>query len=407
MLNINLVVVGHVDHGKSTLIGRLLYDTNSLKEKKMEEIQKIADEYKKKFEFAHLMDSLEEEVKEEKTIDTTQVIFKGKNYYTIIDAPGHKEFLKNMLTGASFAQAAVLVVSAVEGVQEQTKRHLFLLKFLGLNHLFICINKLDLKDYEKQVFDQVKAETINFLQVLQYRPKRLSFIPISALNGDNIYVKSANIPWYRDFTLIEALDEIEVNNQTNNEKTRFVVQDIYDIDDNDQVIVGRVEAGKIKKDDSIVFSADGFSSKIKEIRVFNQNIAQALPGDNIGIVLQDKNTIKRGEVAGLMASPPQTKTRFNAEMFLLTDRLQLGESLILKCSTQRTSCAIKKILQKIDSATGLPMNEDPDSLSANESALVEFETASPIVVESFSQIPALGRFVIEKNHKNIAAGIIP
>ncbi len=405
-MSANIVIVGHIDHGKSTLIGRLLYDSQSIKGKKMEEIQKIAQEYKKRFEFAHLLDSLEEEVRGEKTIDTTQVIFKGENLYTIIDAPGHKEFLKNMLTGASYAHAAVVVISALEGIQEQTRRHLFLLNFLGLNQIFVCINKMDQIDYQQETFDRITEEFQNLLSLLDYCPKTLIFIPISALEGDNIYRKSDKMPWYKGSNLIQTLDANIKIQEKDISILRFVVQDVYDIK-GEKVVVGRVEMGVLQEGDDVVFSPSGLKTKIKEIKVLDKKIKQAVQGDSIGVVLEDDSMIKRGEVCGLVDSHPVAKNNFLGEMFLIADELAEGESLLIKCATNKVKCQIIRILKKIDSETGNEIKQNIQNLRANEAALVELKTFEPIVVESYSKVPALGRFILEKSAKNIAAGIIP
>ncbi|MCZ2845822.1 MAG: GTP-binding protein, partial [Candidatus Bathyarchaeota archaeon] len=282
----NIVITGHVDHGKSTLIGRLLYDSNNIKDGKIEEVKKIAAEYKKKFEFAHLLDSLEEEVSQEKTIDTTQVIFKGKNYYTVIDTPGHKEFLKNMLTGTSYANAAVLVVSASEGIKEQTRRHLFILHFLKIRYIFICINKMDILDYQQDSFDKIRKEIVKCLISLDYHLETSSFIPISALEGDNVYHPSSKMPWYTGPTLIQALDEnIELLEERIDSLSRFVVQDTYQIEE-EKVIVGRVEAGILRENDKVIFSPSNLKTEIEEIRVFDKRTKEASFGDSIGITLK-------------------------------------------------------------------------------------------------------------------------
>ncbi|MFQ6052248.1 MAG: GTP-binding protein [Candidatus Hydrothermarchaeota archaeon] len=401
----NIAVVGHVDHGKSTLIGRLLYDSQNIKDKKIEEIQKIAQQYKKKFEFAYLLDSLEEEVKEEKTIDTTQVIFKGKNYYTIIDAPGHKKFLKNMLTGASYANAGVLVVSASQGVREQTRRHLFLLHFLRIKKIFICINKMDILDYRKDFFEKTKKELTELLTSLNCNSEIIPFIPISALKGDNIYHKSEKMAWYEGLTLIQALDENIKLEEKDSSLSRFVVQDTYRVG-GERIIVGRVEAGTLRQEDEVVFSPSGLRTKIKEIKVFGEKITQVSESDSIGLILKEDSKVGRGEVCGLADSPPIARRSFSGEMFLLSGKLQENESLLIKCATNKVRGKISKIIKKIDSETVKEIHTDSQRLNPNEAACVEFKLSEPIVVEQYSQVPALGRFILEKNHKNIAAGII-
>ena len=253
----NVVIVGHIDHGKSTLIGRLLYDSATLPEERMAEVQKLVEEYKKRFEFAYFLDSFEEELKEERTIDTTRILFKGKNYYTVVDVPGHQEFIKNMLTGASHAQIAVLVVSCVDGVQEQTRRHAFLVNMLGIKDIIIAINKMDMIDYREEIFQTLKAEVSKLLASLDYSGNK--YIPISAIEGDNIYNPSNRMDWYRGPTLIQALDEMEPED-VSEKPLRFVVQDIYN-HDSEKIVAGRVESGKLRKGDYLIFQPSGVRGK--------------------------------------------------------------------------------------------------------------------------------------------------
>ncbi|MGB2852968.1 MAG: GTP-binding protein, partial [Dehalococcoidia bacterium] len=299
-MSVSVVIVGHVDHGKSTLIGRLLYDSETLPEDKIAEVQKLFEEYKKRFEFAYFLDSFEEELMEERTIDTTRVLFKGRNYYTIVDVPGHKEFIKNMLTGASHAQVAILVVSVAEGVQEQTRRHTFLLDLLGIKQVIVAINKMDIVSYDQDSFRQVKEETTQLLSSLGYPEAR--FIPISAMQGDNVYKASENMAWYLGPTLIQALDEIEP--QAVSEKPlRFVVQDVYHLD-SEKVMVGRVESGSLREGDELVFQPSNVRGKVEKIKVFPGELREASSGDSIGIVMGCE--AKRGCFGGHPENAPTT-----------------------------------------------------------------------------------------------------
>jgi len=255
-MSVNVVIVGHVDHGKSTLIGRLLYDSESLPEDKLAEVQKLFEEYKKRFEFAYFLDSFEEELKEERTIDTTRVLFKGRNYYTVVDVPGHKEFIKNMLTGASHAQVAILVVSAPDGVQEQTRRHAFLVHMLGIRQIIVAINKMDLVDYKEDVFLKAEDEISQLLSSLGY--SEVIFLPISAMEGDNVYRPSGRMTWYQGATLIQSLDAIEPE-QESERALRLVVQDVYTAD-SEQITVGRVESGTLRKGDELIENPAGYPS---------------------------------------------------------------------------------------------------------------------------------------------------
>ena len=397
-MNINVVIVGHVDHGKSTLIGRFLYDSESIKEGRVEEIQKLAEEYKRRFEFAYFLDSFDDELKEERTIDTTGVMFKGKeNLYSIADVPGHKEFIKNMLTGASRADVAVLVVAADEGIQEQTGRHAFLIHMLGIKQIFVVVNKMDAVDYSKTVFNNIKKKVEHLLDSLGYQD--IQFIPGSAMEGDNIYNPSRQMKWYKGPTLIQALDSVKISKKAM--PLRFVVQDTYSFD-SPRVVVGRVESGTLRTGDEVVFQPSNVRSRIEKIKVLGSELEKAEQGDSIGIVV-DKE-VKRGDVCGLVKTPPVPVEEFLGEAVLLERTLRKGDRMELRCATRRVSCEIKEIREKINSETGEVMEKYPAVINENEAAIILFAT-EPLVVEKFSEIPELGRFVLVKD-RNIAAGVV-
>ena len=400
-MNLNAVIVGHVDHGKSTLIGRLLYDSETLPEDRLAEVQKLIEEYKKRFEFAYFLDSFEEELQEERTIDTTRVLFKGRgeNYYTIVDVPGHKEFIKNMLTGACHAQVAILVVSAPEGVQEQTRRHAFLVHMLGVKDIIVVVNKMDLEGYQKSAFERVKAETGSLLSSLGYQ--QLIFIPVSAMEGDNVYKPSERMSWYQGPTLIQALDRTEPE-EIGDKPLRFVVQDVYNVD-SESITVGRVESGKLKKGDKLVFQPANVTGKVNRIKVFPGEVAEAVTGDSVGILVDAKLT--RGDVAGLPENPPIGVTSFLGEVALLEGTLSKGDEIEMQCGTRRTRCLIAEIRERINSETGEVIGKNINRIGENEAATIVFKT-EPVVVEMFSEIPELGRFIIAREKKNIGAGVV-
>jgi small GTP-binding protein len=397
-MNVNVVIIGHVDHGKSTLIGRLLYDSESITEGRVEEIQKLAEEYKRRFEFAYFIDSFDDELKEERTIDTTGVMFKGqKHLYAITDVPGHKEFIKNMLTGASHADVAVLVVAADEGIREQTGRHAFLINMLGIKQLSVLINKMDLVGYRQEVFQDIKGRVSKLLASFGY--SGIEFIPASAMEGDNIYKPSPRMKWYEGPTLIQVLDKVEVSKEL--KPLRFVVQDTYAVD-SEKVVVGRIESGTLNKGDNVVFQPSGIRGTIDKIRVLEGEIQEATQGDSIGIVI-DKE-IKRGEVCGLVDSPPFAVREFLGEAVLLERNLKKGDKLEFRCGTARVSCEIKEIRERINSETGEVVERNPNMINENDAAVILFAT-EPLVVEEFSEIPELGRFVLVKD-RNIGAGVV-
>ena len=400
-MNLNAVIVGHVDHGKSTLIGRLLYDSETLPEDRLAEVQKLIEEYKKKFEFAYFLDSFEEELQEERTIDTTRVLFKGRgeNYYTIVDVPGHKEFIKNMLTGACHAQVAILVVSAPEGVQEQTRRHAFLVHMLGVKDIIVVVNKMDLEGYQKSAFERVKAETDRLLSSLGYQQP--IFIPISAMEGDNVYKPSERMPWYQGPTLIQALDRTELE-EIGDKPLRFVVQDVYNVD-SESITVGRVESGKLKKGDKLVFQPANVTGRVNRIKIFPGEVAEAITGDSVGILVDAELT--RGNVAGLPENPPIGVTSFLGEVALLEGTLSKGDEIEMNCGTRRARCLVAEIRERINSETGEIIGKNISQIGENEAATIVFKT-EPVVVEMFSEIPELGRFIIARGKKNIGAGVV-
>ena len=401
-MSVNVVLVGHVDHGKSTLIGRLLYDSESIKDERVEEIQKLAEEYKRKFEFAYFLDSFEDELKEERTIDTVSLMFKGKkNYYTITDVPGHKEFIKNMLTGASHADVAVLVVSAEEGVQEQTRRHMFLLKMLGIKQVFVVVNKMDIEDYKKERFEEVKEQISKLLDSFDYQAEEMLFIPVSAMEGDNIYSYSEKMKWYDGPTLIDALDGVTLKGKE--KPLRFAVQDIYKVED-EETIVGRVESGILRRADNVVFEPSGVKAKVEKINVFEGELAEAKAGDSIGIIING-GVVKRGDVLGLLEKPPKPTNAFLGEAVLLDKNLKKGEVVEIRCGTAKVSGEIKEIKEKIDSETGAVLESNPEEINEHDAATIVFAT-EPLVVEEFAEIPELGRFVLVKANKNIGAGVV-
>ncbi len=397
-MKVNVVIVGHVDHGKSTLIGRLLYDSDTITEGRVEEIQKLAQEYNKRFEFAYFIDAFDDELKEERTIDTTGVMFKGKNLYIVTDVPGHKEFIKNMLSGASRADVAVLVVAADEGIQEQTRRHVFLISMLGLKKLFVVVNKMDAVGYSEEIFNGVKRKVASLLASFGYGD--VPFIPGSAMEGDNIYRKSSRMPWYRGPTLIGALDGMELA-ERQERPLRFVVQDNYIVDGR-EVTVGRVESGRLCRGDELVFSPSGVRGIVEQIKVFGGELDIAGEGDSVGLVITCRP--ERGDVGGLLDDAPKSTINFLGEVVLVRDRLSKGEVLELKCGTRRVKCRVREFREKIDSETSEVVAKRPDFISEHEAATIVFES-EPIVVEKFSEIPELGRFILVRG-KNIGAGIV-
>ena len=400
----NVVFVGHVDHGKSTLVGRILNDTNSLSQGMIELIKKTCTEEGKEFEYAFILDHMEEERNQGITIDTTQTFFKTqKRDYVIIDAPGHKEFLKNMITGASQAEAAILLVDAKEGVKEQTKRHAYLLSFLGIKQLIIAINKIDLAEYNQEVFEKIKTELLEFLKKLNIFPSHV--IPVSAKNGDNVVNRSEKMPWYSELTLLQALDEFTTLQQTENKPLRYSVQDVYKVHDK-RIIVGRVESGSFKKGQEVTFLPSQKTTTIKSIECFNETKETACVGECAGLTTEDHLFIERGEVMTSINQLPLVVESLKANIFWMSrEPLKMNDSVIIKCGTQTTECNISKIEEKMNSST-LEKLEDSEELKETEVAKVNLTLKSKMVIEKFNEVPELGRFVIIQNGDISAGGIM-
>jgi len=401
MEQLKLVIVGHVDHGKSTLIGRLLYDTNSLPEGKFEEIKSVCEALGKEVEFGYVMDNLEEERDQGITIDTAQTFFKtDKRDYVIIDAPGHVEFVKNMITGASQAEAAILIVDADEGVQEQTRRHAYILSMLGLKQVVVVVNKMDLVEYKQERFNEVNSELIKFLDEIKIEPSAI--IPISSKEGDNIANKSENMDWYEGITVLDALDTFNVHPSANEKKFRFAVQDVYKHDK--RINVGRVESGMMKSGEEIIVLPSGEKTSIESIEEFmKENVENAESGESTGFVTKDKLFLDRGNIICYPGEEAQAVKEFKAHIFWMSkEPLQKGERIILKCSTQETVCTVE--FDKVRNSSTLE-EVDKDILENRDVADVVITTDEPIVVENFNEIEELGRFVLERLN-TCAGGIV-
>jgi translation elongation factor TU len=402
--SLKLVIVGHVDHGKSTLIGRLLYDTETLPPDRLKEIEKISETLGREREFAFVMDSLEEERKRGVTIDTTQTFFKTSlRRYVIIDAPGHKEFLKNMITGTSQAEAALLIVDAQEGVKEQTKRHGYVLAMLGLKQIVVVINKMDLVDYSQERFQAVKDEITGFLAGLEIHPQYT--IPLSATKGDNVAKKSERLPWYTGPTVLEALDTFSVL-KIEEKPLRFPVQDIYEIEGR-RIIVGRVEAGTIKTGETLYLLPLKKELKVESIeRFLAEGVRKAGVGESIGIYLGDDQETQRGQILSRDLSSFITN-RIRANIFWMEkDVYRTGGPLLFRCVTQEIPCRIEKIYKTFDPASLEVAQEGATQIREAEVAEVMIFLEREAVIDQFQQIPEMGRFVLEQQGIPVAGGII-
>jgi sulfate adenylyltransferase large subunit len=402
---LSFVIVGHVDHGKSTLIGRLLYDTNSLAPDKIDEIKRTSKDLGRQTEFAYLLDHLEEERQQGVTIDTTQVFFKtDKRQYVIIDAPGHVEFVKNMATGASQAEAAVLIVDVKEGVQEQTRRHAYILSLLGLDQVVVVLNKMDLVGYSEQTYSQVKDDVTKFLASIHIQPDY--YVPICALEGDNIAKKSDKMDWYTGPCFLETLDTLRNKENAEDKPLLFPIQDAYKVDDK-RIFVGRIESGVIKVADEIKVLPSGQTTKVRSIEKFMEEPMQACAGRSIGITTEAPLFLNRGDVICSPGKEPVLSNRFHATVFWLSKSdFNKGEKLSIRCATQETNCKVEQIKKRIDSSTLQVKEEDAGLLKNLEVGEAIFKSKKPLAIKEFNDVAELGRFVLVRDQNICAGGII-
>lgn len=412
--HINLMTAGHVDAGKSTLIGRLLYDTGAIREEEMRKLKDIAAEYKKEtFEFAFVMDTVKEERLRGLTIDIMHRPFETQKwFFTIIDAPGHRDFVKNMITGASQADAAIFVISAKEGegIQEQTKEHAQLLKVLGINQLIVVLNKMDAVNYDEKRFNQLKDEAGKYLKGLGYKIEEVPFIPISAFQGDNVVKKSDKMNWYKGGTLVETLDSfIKEPEKPVTKPLRVPIQDVYSITGVGTVPVGRVETGIMKINDTLIFEPSGVKGEVKSIEIHHQQLPEAKPGDNVGFNVRgiSKADVKRGDVAGHPNNPPTVAKEFTAQIVVLQHPTVItkGYTPVFHCHTASVACTITEIIAKIDPRTGSVIQEKPDLLKTGDVAKVKVVPSKPMVIEKQADFPELARFAIRDMGMTVAAGV--
>ncbi len=403
---LKVVFIGHVDHGKSTLVGRILHDTNSLTEGKMEQVQKACAAEGMEFEFAFLLDALLEEQDQNITIDTTQIPFRtAKREYVIIDAPGHKEFLKNMITGASRADAAILVIAASEGVQEQSRRHAYLLRLLGIRQLIVVVNKMDLADYSETRFREIEQTYRNFLKELGL--EAMFVIPASAKAGENIAAKSKEMNWFNGPTVLEALDQTEPKATGIDLPLRFCVQDIYRFDER-RIVAGRIETGLLKAGDAIVFSPANKTSTVQTIERWNSDSGEpAISGDSVGITLSEQIFVERGYVASHQTDTPIETNRFHADLFWIAkEPLRVGRPYNLRLVTQEMKCQVISIEEVMDSSTLDRSTDKRDQLERNQVGKVTIQTRAPLVLDNHDRIETLGRFVLAEDSQIVGGGTV-
>jgi len=410
--HINLVFIGHVDHGKSTTVGRLLYELGEVPEQVMKKYKEEAEKLGKgTFEFAWVMDSLKDERERGLTIDIAHKKFQTqKNYFTIIDAPGHRDFVKNMITGTSQADAAVLVVSVKEGVQPQTKEHAFLAKTMGVNQLIVLLNKMDAVNYDESKFNKVKEDISNLLKSIGYKVDEINIIPTSAYKGDNLVEKSSNMPWYKGPTLLETLDRLKAPEKPVDKPLRLPVQDAYSITGVGTVPVGRVETGVMKPGMKVIFMPSGATGEVKTIEMHHEQLKEAVPGDNVGFNVRGigKKDVKRGDVVGPVDNPPTVAEEFTAQIVVLQhpSAITVGYTPVLHVHTAQIACQFTELVKKIDPKTGGVLEENPQFLKTGDVAVVKLKPTKLMVIENAKDFPQLGRFAIRDMGQTVAAGMV-
>lgn len=415
--HINLVFIGHVDHGKSTTVGRLLFDTGHVDEQAMRKLKEKAEQLGKKgFEFAFVMDNLKEEQERGVTIDLAHKRFDtDKYYFTIIDAPGHRDFIKNMITGASQADCAVLVVAANDGVNAQTIEHLKLSKIFGVGQLLIAVNKMDISGVEfsekryKEVVEDVKKHAAQ----AGWKVDQLRYVPIASFPGENIAKKSAKMPWWTGETLLEAINKFQIPQKPTNLPLRLPIQDVYNITGIGVVPVGRIETGIMKVGDKVMVvpgrEGKGVPGEVKTIEMHHEQVNQAEPGDNVGFNVRGigKKDIARGDVLGHADNVPSLVTEFTAQVVIMSHPsvVTVGYTPVFHIHTAQIACRFDQIIKKLNPATGQEVTENKDILRNGDAAIVKLIPMQPLVIEKNSEIPQMSRFAIRDSGSTVAAGM--
>jgi elongation factor 1-alpha len=413
--NFNVVFVGHVDHGKSTAIGRLLFETGKFSEQELQKMKDIADKLGKKgFEFAFVMDRLKEERERGLTIDLAyKKIITKKFSVTIIDAPGHRDFVKNMITGTSQADAAILTISAREGVMAQTKEHVWLCRTMGVGQIAVLVNKMDVVDYDQAKYDKVKQDVSMLLKTAGYKVDKMNFIPASAFEGDNITKKSEKLKWYNGPTLLEQLDLFEQPKKPVDLPLRMPIQDVYSITGVGTVPVGKIETGKMKPGDKVIVlpakTGKGAAGEVKTVEMHHEAMKEAIAGDNVGVNMRGlgKQDIARGDVIALVDSPPTIAKEFIAQLAVINHPTVIaqGYTPVLHIHTAQVPAQFVSLDKKLDPKTGQVAQEKPDFIKNGDVAIVKIKPLKPLVIETQSTNPHMARFAVRDAGQTVAAGV--
>jgi len=415
--HMNLAIIGHVDHGKSTLVGRILLETGQFPQHMLDKYKEEAKaKGKESFALAWIFDNLKEERERGVTIDVAHKKFDtDKYYFTIIDAPGHRDFVKNMITGTSQADAAILVVAAPDGVMAQTKEHMFLARTLGVKQMIVAINKMDdtKPAYDKNRYETVKEEVQKLAKSVGYKDEQMQYIPVSAFIGDNTAKDKGKIEWWSGDTILKGVDKFIVPDKPTNLPLRWPIQDVYTIKGVGTVPVGKIETGIMKPGQQIIFKPSmkpgGAIGECKTIEMHHEQISQAIPGDNVGVNMRgiSKKEIRRGDVAGTTDNPPTVAKSFKAQIMVLNHPsvITKGYTPVFHCYTAQVACRFEEIEKKLDPRTGQVKEENPDFIKTGDAAIVKIVPTRPMVIESSKKIPQLGRFAIRDMGQTVAAGV--
>lgn len=419
--HLNLVVIGHVDHGKSTTMGHLLYLAGAIPERTIKAYEDEAKKLgKETFKFAWVLDNLREERERGLTIDLRFLKFETpKFFFTVIDAPGHRDFVKNMITGASQGDAAVLFVSAKKGEFEagigpggQTREHSFLAFTLGVKQMTVAVNKMDdpTVNWGQERYEEVRNEISSMLKMVGFNVDKIEFVPTSGWTGDNLVERSKKMPWYKGPTLFEALDSFELPPKPINKPLRLPVQDLYTITGVGTVPVGRVETGVLKEGDQVVFMPSGATGEVKSIETHHVRMPRAEPGDNIGFNIRglSRKDLKRGDVCGSVDNAPTVAREFVGQIIVINHptAIAAGYTPVLHAHTAQVACRFTELVRKLDPRTGRVVEEKPDFLKTGDGAVVRLEPLRPIAIEVYADFPELGRFAVRDMGTTIAAGVV-
>lgn len=430
--HVNVVVIGHVDSGKSTTTGHLIYKCGGIDKRTIEKFEKEAAELGKgSFKYAWVLDKLKAERERGITIDIALWKFETPKYQvTVIDAPGHRDFIKNMITGTSQADCAILIIAGGVGEFEagiskdgQTREHALLAYTLGVRSLIVAVNKMDSVKWDESRFQEIVKETSNFIKKVGYNPKNVPFVPISGWNGDNMIEATTNAPWYKGWeketkagvvkgkTLLEAIDSIEPPARPTDKPLRLPLQDVYKIGGIGTVPVGRVETGVIKPGMVVTFAPAGVTTEVKSVEMHHEQLEAGLPGDNVGFNVKNVSVkeIRRGNVCGDSKNdPPKASESFNATVIVLNHpgQISAGYSPVLDCHTAHIACRFDELLEKNDRRSGKKLEDSPKFLKSGDAALVKFIPSKPMCVEAFTDYPPLGRFAVRDMRQTVAVGVI-